>query len=91
MAAKRLIIAGRVQGVGYRHWLIARAEAVGLSGWVRNRQDGTVEALIAGETAAVEDLVRQCRRGPRMAVVTSIEEELSEAPAEPGFRHLPTR
>jgi acylphosphatase len=87
MAAKRLIIAGRVQGVGYRHWLITRAEAAGLSGWVRNRLDGTVEALIAGETAAVEELVRQCRRGPRLAVVTSIEEELSEAPAEPGFRH----
>ena len=91
MAAKRLIIAGRVQGVGYRHWLIARAEAAGLSGWVRNRPDGTVEALIAGETAAVEELVRQCRRGPRLAVVTSIEEAFSEAPGEPGFRSLPPR
>jgi len=85
MAAKRLIIAGRVQGVGYRQWLTARAEAAGLSGWVRNRSDGTVEALLAGETAAVEELVRQCRRGPRLAVVSSI-----EPPAEPGFRSLPT-
>ncbi len=91
MAAKRLIIAGRVQGVGYRHWLTARAEAAGLAGWVRNRLDGTVEALIAGETAAVEELVRLCRRGPRMAVVTSIEEEFGDPPAEPGFRSLPTR
>jgi len=90
MAAKRLIIAGRVQGVGYRQWLTARAEAAGLSGWVRNRSDGTVEALLAGETAAVEELVRQCRRGPRLAVVSSIEEEFSEPPAEPGFRSLPT-
>jgi acylphosphatase len=89
MAAKRLIIAGRVQGVGFRDWLISRAEAAGLSGWVRNRLDGTVEALIAGETAAVEELVRQCRRGPRLAVVTSIEEEFSEAPDEPGFLGLP--
>jgi acylphosphatase len=90
MAAKRMVIAGRVQGVGYRDWLTARAEAAGLSGWVRNRSDGTVEALLAGETAAVEELVRQCRRGPRLAVVTTIEEEFAEAPAEPGFRSLPT-
>ncbi len=91
MAAKHLIIAGQVQGVGYRAWLIARAEAAGLSGWVRNRQDGAVEALIAGETAAVEELVRLCRRGPRLAVVTSIEEEFAEAPAEPGFHRRPMR
>jgi acylphosphatase len=91
MAAKHLIIAGRVQGVGYRDWLIACAQAAGVSGWVRNRLDGTVEALLAGETSAVEELARQCRRGPRMAVVTSIEEELGEVPAEPGFRGLPTR
>jgi acylphosphatase len=90
MAAKHLIIAGQVQGVGYRQWLIARAEAAGLSGWVRNRRDGTVEALIAGETAAVEDLLRLCRRGPRMAVVTSIQEEFADPPPEPGFRSLPT-
>jgi acylphosphatase len=90
MAAKRLIIAGRVQGIGYRDWLVARAQAAGLSGWVRNRLDGTVEALIAGETAAVEDLVRQCRRGPRMAVVTSIDEDFCDPPAEPGFRSRPT-
>jgi acylphosphatase len=90
MAAKRLIIAGQVQGVGYRDWLTTRAEAAGLSGWVRNLSDGTVEALIAGETAAVEELVRQCRRGPRLAVVTSIEEDFSEAPGEPGFHNLPT-
>jgi acylphosphatase len=90
MAAKHVIISGQVQGVGYRQWLIAQAEAAGLSGWVRNRRDGTVEALIAGETAAVEELVRRCRRGPRMAVVTSIQEEFAEPPAEPGFRSLPT-
>ncbi len=91
MAAKRLIIAGRVHGVGFRDWLMVHAEAAGVSGWVRNRLDGTVEALIAGDTAAVEELVRLCRRGPRMAMVTSIEEEFSEAPAEPGFRRLPMR
>ena len=91
MAAKHLIIAGQVQGVGYRQWLIAQAEAAGLSGWVRNRRDGAVEALIAGETAAVEELVRLCRRGPRMAVVTSVEEDFCDPPPESGFRGLPTR
>ena len=91
MAAKRLVIEGRVQGVGFRQWLVERAEAAGLAGWVRNRLDGTVEALISGETDAVEELVRLCRRGPRLAVVTSITEEFSEPPETPGFRHLPTR
>jgi acylphosphatase len=52
---------------------------------VRNRPDGAVEALVAGDTAAVEELSRLCRRGPRMAEVSSITEELTEPPAESGF------
>src|ERR1700733_12118249 len=74
MNAKRLVIAGRVQGVGFRAWITEKARALGVSGWVRNRVDGTVEALIAGDVAAVEELARLCRRGPRMAEVTSIDE-----------------
>jgi acylphosphatase len=85
MNAKRLVIAGEVQGIGYRDWMVAKARELGVSGWVRNRRDGTVEALIAGEVASVEELARLCRRGPRMAQVSSISEELAEAPAEPGF------
>jgi acylphosphatase len=88
MNAKRLVIAGRVQGVGYRIWMQRKAEALGLSGWVRNRADGAVEALVAGETAAVEELARLCRRGPRFAEVASIQEELAEPPNEPRFRRL---
>jgi len=87
--AKRLVISGRVQGVGYRAWMIDKAAALGLSGWVRNRADGAVEALIAGDVAAVEEMSRLCRRGPRMARVVSIEEDLAEAPEEPGFRIVP--
>jgi acylphosphatase len=83
--AKRLVIAGRVQGVGYRAWMAHKASELGLSGWVRNRPDGSVEALIAGDVASVEELARLCRRGPRMAEVSSIEEDLAEAPEEPGF------
>jgi acylphosphatase len=85
--AKRLVIAGRVQGVGYRAWMAHKATELGISGWVRNRADGAVEALIAGEVAAVEELSRLCRRGPRLAEVSSIAEDLSEPPEDPGF-HL---
>lgn len=90
MSAKRLTITGRVQGVGYREWLVRQAEALGISGWVRNRRDGAVEALVYGEVDAVEELLRACRQGPRQAVVTGIEEHLADPPEEPGFRRLPT-
>ena len=90
MNAKRLIISGRVQGVGYRQWLIDAARAHGVSGWVRNRRDGSVEALVAGDTAAVEELLRACRRGPRLASVSQIEEQLADAPEHMGFNQLPT-
>jgi acylphosphatase len=89
MSAKRLIVGGRVQGVGYRDWLVERARAFGLDGWVRNRPDGRVEALSSGDTASVEELARLCRRGPRHAHVSSIDEELAEPPEEPGFRRVP--
>jgi acylphosphatase len=90
MNSKRLVISGRVQGVGYRDWMVAKAQALGVSGWVRNRLDGSVEALVAGDTAAVEELLRLCRRGPRMAQVVSIEEELADPPDHFGFRHVPS-
>ncbi len=89
MAAKRLIIAGRVQGVGFRDWMVREATRLGVSGWVRNRRDGSLEALVDGDTASVEELLRLCRRGPRLAEVTEIVEDLSEPWPEPGFRRLP--
>ena len=88
--ARLLRIAGRVQGVGYRDWLLREAQAQGLSGWVRNRRDGTVEALLAGEMPAVQAVLLACRRGPPLALVESVEETLAEDPAEPGFQKLPT-
>lgn len=90
MNAKRLIISGRVQGVGYRMWMVEMAGRLGLSGWVRNRVDGSVEALIAGDLAAVEEMSRLCRRGPRMAEVVSIDEEMADPPEYPGFREVPS-
>jgi len=89
MAAKRLILRGQVQGVGFRAWLVARAQALGIDGWVRNRPDGAVEALLSGETDAVEELARLCRRGPPLAAVLSIVEDLAEPPGGPGFQALP--
>lgn len=88
MNAKRLVITGRVHGVGYRAWMVHKAMQLGVDGWVRNRPDGAVEALIAGEIAAVEELSRLCRRGPRMAEVVSIDEDLAEPPEEPGFHQI---
>lgn len=88
MNAKRLVITGLVYGVGYRAWMVHKATQLGVSGWVRNRPDGAVEALIAGDVAAVEELSRLCRRGPRMAEVSSIDEDLAEAPEEPGFHQI---
>ena len=89
MNAKRLVIAGRVQGVGYRAWMVEKARSLGISGWVRNRADGAVEALIAGDVAAVEELSRLCRRGPRLAEVSSITEDLADPPDELGFLPVP--
>lgn len=88
MNAKKLVIAGRVHGVGYRAWVVHKATELGLSGWVRNRSDGAVEALIAGDVASVEEMSRLCRRGPRMAEVSSISEDLAEPPEQPGFYQM---
>ena len=90
MSAKRIIIRGHVQGIGFRAWMTRQAQKLGVAGWVRNRLDGSVEALVAGDVAAVEELLRLCRRGPSLAEVVSISEELAEAPAAPCFLQLPT-
>lgn len=88
--ARLVRIAGRVQGVGYRDWLVETARAHGLAGWVRNRRDGSVEALLAGDLPGVQAVLLACRRGPPLARVDSIEEVLAEDPAEPGFVRRPT-
>ena len=72
MIAWRVTIRGRVQGVGYRDAMVDAACALGICGWVRNRGDGTVEALIQGDEAAIERLLAWCRRGPPAARVTAV-------------------
>jgi acylphosphatase len=72
---RQVTIRGRVQGVGYRAWVEHQAMARGLEGWVRNRRDGSVEALFAGPADVVSDMVALCRRGPSSARVDAIQDE----------------
>ena len=69
----RVRITGRVQGVWYRGWTVREAQARGLSGWVRNRADGSVEAVFAGAADAVEAMVAACHEGPSAADVAAVE------------------
>lgn len=81
----RLTVTGRVQGVGFRVWLRDRAVDAGVTGWVRNRRDGAVECLLAGDADAVHALIERCRIGPPGAAVTAIALEASTEPTMAGF------
>lgn len=87
---RRLTVRGRVQGVWYRGWAVDQARALGLSGWVRNRRDGSVEILAAGPEEAVAALVGLCRRGPPAARVERVDIEESDEPIPAGFEQRPT-
>ncbi len=87
----RLAITGRVQGVGYRDWAVATGQRLGLSGWVRNRTDGSVEALIGGDDDAVGRMIEACRRGPPLARVDAVDVEPVDLDVLPaGFTRQPT-
>jgi acylphosphatase len=87
----RLTIKGRVQGVGYRDWAMTTGRRLGLAGWVRNRTDGAVEALIVGDETAVGTMIEACRKGPAMARVDAIDIEPVDLDVLPlGFTQLPT-
>ena len=91
MLQARLTITGRVQGVGYRYWAIETGQRLGLTGWVRNRRDGAVEALIVGEEGAVGQMIEACRRGPSLARVEEIDVDPVDLDILPdGFTRLPT-
>jgi acylphosphatase len=87
---RQVRITGLVQGVGYRAWLEHRARAQGLEGWVRNRRDGSVEALFAGPAEVVAEMIASCRRGPSLARVEAVDEE-SATPEALGQRHAGER
>ena len=87
MKRVQMVISGRVQGVGYRASCQHEAISLGLTGWVRNRWDGAVEALFEGEAAAVDAMVDWCHDGPPMAYVSGVEISVPpDAPPERGFR-----
>lgn len=83
-------IAGRVQGVGYRAWTEAAARELGLAGWVRNRRDGTVEAMFRGTSDAVAAMLDRCRQGPPAATVSRAEATDTDESGFSGFQCLPT-
>lgn len=88
-----LRITGRVQGVGYRDALRAEALDKGVAGWVRNRRDGSVEAVLQGDPEAVGAVIRWARRGPPMARVAAIDEQVARAEHDrpyAGFDWLPS-
>ena len=86
MRAVHLRVAGRVQGVGYRAWALETASRLGLRGWVRNRSDGTVEALVIGRDEAVAAMIEACREGPFAARVTELAVSEAEDDRSDGFR-----
>jgi acylphosphatase len=80
-AIRQVMIRGRVQGVGYRAFVEHQARVHRLEGWVRNRSDGSVEALLAGPEDTVSDMVALCRRGPVSARVDSVAEQPANSDA----------
>jgi acylphosphatase len=93
---RHVVIRGRVQGVGYRAFVEDEAVRRGVAGWVRNRRDGTVEALLSGTSDAVADVIEVCRKGPWGARVDAIDqreasaEDLAQRGMGGGFAVLPT-
>lgn len=91
MISQKLRIRGRVQGVGYRDALRQEASLRAIAGWVRNRSDGSVEALVQGSSESVAELIAWARRGPPAARVEGIEIHSAESePAHAGFEVLPS-
>jgi len=84
-----LKIHGRVQGIGFRHYMTREARKRGIAGWVRNRADGTVEAMVQGPREAVDAIVAWANHGPPSAHVTSVEVKESNGEFE-GFAQRPT-
>jgi acylphosphatase len=88
--AVRVFVSGRVQGVWFRGWTVETAAARGLRGWVRNRRDGRVEALLIGPADAVEAVIRACHSGPPAARVDGIERAAATDDGSAGFSQAPT-
>jgi acylphosphatase len=93
IVAVTLLIRGRVQGVGYRAWATHTARHLGLSGWVRNLTDGTVEAYACGSEDTISSFIAACQAGPpgaRVADVVTVKRDLDPPAPPPGFQQKPT-
>jgi acylphosphatase len=90
MAAVRVMISGRVQGVGFRAFVERQAHKRGVRGWVRNRRDGTVEALFIGDEPTLRDMETSCRRGPSLAAVSRLDRFDATDDGSEGFEARPT-
>jgi acylphosphatase len=84
------VVTGRVQGVGYRDWVVRRASTLGLDGWVRNKSDGSVELVVAGPPTDLDALRAQLASGPALAQVADVAVFPESSWPEPGFRRAPT-
>jgi acylphosphatase len=82
---QRVVVSGKVHQVGFRDYTIRKAQALGVTGWVRNRTDGTVEILVSGEDEAVAALVEACRAGPPLSRVDHVEAYVEAAQPVKGF------
>jgi acylphosphatase len=90
MPSVRLRVTGRVQGVGYRAWVVDTATRLRLRGWVCNRRDGSVEALVIGADDAVAEMIAACREGPYAARVGEVSVEDARDDGSTGFTARPT-
>jgi acylphosphatase len=90
MIARRLRIHGQVQGVFYRNWTVQQAKALGVTGWVRNRSDGSVAIHAEGDAAALDKLTMLCRSGPPAARVERVDIKEAASEGAASFEKLPT-
>ncbi len=90
MKSLNVRITGAVQGVGFRAWTEQAAKTRGLSGWVRNRRDGSVEAVISGADDKVDEMLAYFWQGPSASRVERVESAPADFPMQLGFRQLPT-
>lgn len=82
---RRIFISGKVHNVGFRAWALRRAQALQISGWVRNLKDGRVEILAAGAEEAIDTLIEECRTGPEFARVDGVVSEAADERMPKGF------
>ncbi len=86
--ARRLLVSGRVQGVGFRAFVAEAARHAGVAGWVRNLRDGRVEVFAEGEAGALDALEAACRRGPMLARVDAVSQQDAASEGREGFRQV---